>query len=178
MAKQTIRGIDHLGIYVPDMEAATRFFQEAFGARIIYISLTTSDPALDLDAAGLGEKLGIAPKSVMKAQRFIDLGKGPDLELFEIQAPNQKESIGTSDFGINHFAVYADDIEAAVTRFEQAGGRMLFRPSPIGFPTEQGEGVQHCYGATPWGMTIEFMTYPGEMGYESTTQLRRWSRGS
>ena len=43
--------------------------------------------------------------------------------------------------------------------------------------TEQGDGNTFCYGVTPWGMNIEFISYPGEMGYEKDTPLRRWSRG-
>jgi catechol 2,3-dioxygenase-like lactoylglutathione lyase family enzyme len=31
-----VRGIDHIGITVPDMEAATRFLREAFDAAIVY----------------------------------------------------------------------------------------------------------------------------------------------
>ena len=55
---------------------------------------------------------------------------------------------------------------------------MFSGPSKIRFATEQGEGNVFCYGVTPWGMNIEFISYPGEMGYEQDTQLRRWSRGS
>jgi len=31
-----VRDIDHVGITVPDIEAATRFFHEAFDAAIVY----------------------------------------------------------------------------------------------------------------------------------------------
>lgn len=31
-----VRAIEHVGITVPDMEAATRFFVEAFGAEKLY----------------------------------------------------------------------------------------------------------------------------------------------
>jgi catechol 2,3-dioxygenase-like lactoylglutathione lyase family enzyme len=178
MANETIRGIDHVGIYVPDIDAATKFLQEAFGARVIYESLAKTDPEMDLEKDGLIQKLAIAPGTVMRSQRFLTFGRGPDLELFEMHAPGQTSTTGKSDFGINHFAVYADDIDAAVERFERAGGKMNFRPTPIPFETETGDGVKFCYGTTPWGMNVEFITYPGEMGYEKTTALRRWHRGS
>lgn len=32
----TIRGIEHVGLTVPDMEAATNFIAEAFGAEALY----------------------------------------------------------------------------------------------------------------------------------------------
>lgn len=34
-----MRGIEHVGITVPDLEAASRFFVEAFGAEILSITL-------------------------------------------------------------------------------------------------------------------------------------------
>lgn len=33
-----IRGIDHIGITVPDMEEATEFLHNAFGAKVAYDS--------------------------------------------------------------------------------------------------------------------------------------------
>jgi catechol 2,3-dioxygenase-like lactoylglutathione lyase family enzyme len=39
MAHQSIRGIDHVGITVPDIEAATKFFKDAFGAKKLATSI-------------------------------------------------------------------------------------------------------------------------------------------
>ena len=44
MPKQTIRGIDHIGVFVSDIEEGKTFFIEAFGAQLIYQSL---DPMRD-----------------------------------------------------------------------------------------------------------------------------------
>ena len=55
---------------------------------------------------------------------------------------------------------------------------MFSGPNEILFRTEKGEGVRFCYGVTPWGMNIEFITYPGEMGYEQDTPLPPWHRGA
>ncbi|PJN48555.1 hypothetical protein PAEAM_60970 [Paenibacillus sp. GM1FR] len=38
------RGIDHIGITVPDMEQATLFLQQAFGAQLAYDHITPDDP--------------------------------------------------------------------------------------------------------------------------------------
>lgn len=178
MTKAGVRGIDHVGIYVPDIAAATQFFIEAFGATFMYESLSTADPPLDLEKEGLVEKVGVAPHSIVRSQRFLTLGKGPDLELFEIHAPGQTSMTGRSDFGLNHFAVYVDDMDAAIGRFERAGGKIGLRPSSIPFAPEAGEGNLFCFGVTPWGMNVEFITYPGEMQYETMTPLRRWNSAS
>ncbi len=55
---------------------------------------------------------------------------------------------------------------------------MFSDPNPILFPKEEGPGNLFCYGQTPWGMMIEFLTYPSAMGYESDTPLRRWLANS
>lgn len=38
-----VLGINHLGMTVPDMDEATKFFKEAFGAKIAYDGLTLAD---------------------------------------------------------------------------------------------------------------------------------------
>ena len=108
---------------------------------------------------------------------MLKLGRGPDIEMFEMTAPNQSATTGRSDIGLNHFGMYVDDPQAAIARFEKAGGRMFSGPNEILFKTEQGVNNTFCYGVTPWGMNIEFISYPGEMGYEKDTELRRWNRG-
>ncbi len=176
MPSETIRGLDHIGIFVPDFDAAKTFLVEAFGAQLIYQSFGRDDPPHEGEA--LVRKTGIAPGSVMRAQGVLRLGRGPDIELFEMHAPDQTATTGTSHFGLNHFCMYVDDPDAAIARFEKAGGRMFSGPNEILFGAEKGDGVSFCYGVTPWGMNIEFITYPGEMGYETGTPLRRWNRGS
>lgn len=178
MAKQTIRGIDHVGITVTDIEAATTFLVEAFGAQVIYQSLGRDDkpeggPSLEANT-------GVAPGTVMRAQRMIRMGRGPDIELFEMHADDQRPAARGSDIGVNHIGFYTDDMSAAIARFEKAGGKMMSQPNPILFKAEQGDNNFFVYGRTPWGMSIEFISYPGKMGVEreGTTPLRRWNRSS
>ncbi|WAJ31002.1 VOC family protein [Antarcticirhabdus aurantiaca] len=105
---------------------------------------------------------------------MLALRHGPGIELFQFTAPDQKEPIRPADYGLQHFAVYVDDIRAAVAKFEAAGGAMLTDPQPFMFGTEEGDGNLFCYGRAPWGSTIELVTYPSPMPYEPTTPLRRW----
>jgi hypothetical protein len=93
--------------------------------------------------------------------------------LFEFHAPVHREPARPSDYGLQHFGVYADDIDASVARFEKAGGVMFKDPDELMFPKEIGMGNQWCYGRAPWGMVIEFIHY-GHMPYEVDTTLRRW----
>ena len=73
---------------------------------------------------------------------MVKLGIGPDIELFEMHGPEQAQPIRASDFGITHFGLYTDDIDAAVARFEKAGGTALTAPRAIPYETEKGSQEQ------------------------------------
>lgn len=47
MDHSTIRGMDHVGITVQNLEEATRFFESAFGAQVIYDSVAKEDPSME-----------------------------------------------------------------------------------------------------------------------------------
>ncbi|MGY5958589.1 VOC family protein [Kosakonia sp. BK9b] len=170
--QHTIRGIDHIGITVPDIEDATRFLTQALGAELIYQSVAPDEKGPD--NAAQQKTLRLVPGTVIKSVRMLKLQHGPGIELFEMHGPDQREPPRASDFGLQHFAVYSDDIDAALQRFKAAGGEVFTAPQPLGFPTEKGEGNQFCYGRTPWGSIVEFIAYPSAMPYEQETTLRRW----
>lgn len=172
MTETTLRGINHVGVTVPDIETATTFLVEGLGARVIYEPFSADQPPYG--SPELDHELNLAPGTRLVAARVIQVGTGPDIELFQLQADDQRPAVRPSDFGLQHLAFYTDDIAAAVRRFEAAGGTMLSRPKPSLFPKEQGDGNLFCYGQTPWGMMIEFISFASPMGYEQETPLRRW----
>lgn len=173
--KSFTTGIDHIGINVPNIDDATFFLQDAFDAEIIYESYSKKQPPLGLD--GIESTLNVKEGTKIHACRMIKIGHGPNIELFEVHVNGQREAIKASDLGIQHFALYSDNISKAIEQFERAGGKILSDPSPILFPMEKGEHNFFCYGVTPWGTSVEFITYPGGMPYEEHTDLRRWKAG-
>lgn len=174
---RTIAGIDHIGMNVPDIDAATDFLKTAFGAEVIYDSYSRELPPLEAPDE-LASALNLAPRATLYACRMIQLGHGVNIELFEIHVDGQKEPVRSSDLGLQHFAVYTDQLQEAIAQFEKAGGTMLSKPNPFLFPLEEGDKNYFCYGATPWGTVIEFITYPDGMPYEDQTNLRRWKGGA
>ncbi|MEX1828148.1 hypothetical protein [Luteibacter sp. CQ10] len=91
-----------------------------------------------------------------------------------MHGPQQEQPGRASDFGITHVALYTDDIEASVARFEKAGGKALTAPRAIPYATEKGPGNKVCYCQMPWGAPMEFITTPDRMPYHDHTELRRW----
>jgi hypothetical protein len=46
-------------------------------------------------------------------------------------------------------------------------------PNPLPGP-ESGEGNRFIYARTPWGLTVELISYPAAMAYEQRSDARRW----
>ena len=172
MSAPELRGVNHVGITVPDIEAAKEFLIEAFGGELLYQSFGPQDPPRK--GPEFERAVGAFPGTVVRAQAMVKLGTGPDIELFEMHGSDQAQPIRASDFGITHFALYTDDIGASVARFEKAGGKPLTAPRAIPYATEKGSGNRVCYCQMPWGTTIEFITTPDRMAYRDQTDLRRW----
>lgn len=157
MSRNPVRGIDHVGITVPDIEEASRFLEAALGAVTLYDVQT---PALPPMAGPEAEReLGLAPAAKVVHMRLVRLGDGPSLELFEFSGADQRASAVVSDYGLQHVAVYVDDIAAAIEQFARAGGQLLSSPHPL-MGVEAGEGNAWVYGKAPWGGLFELITYP------------------
>ncbi|TRW27130.1 VOC family protein [Flavobacterium zepuense] len=171
-----ISGIDHIGINVPDIDTATVFLQHAFEAEVIYESYSKEQPPLEVEGIE-ATTLNLASHAKLHSCRMIKIGNGINIELFEIHVNGQRESVKSSDLGLQHFAVYTDNILVSLEKFATAGGKVLSEPKPLLFPLETGETNLFCYGITPWGSCVEFITYPDGMPYEAQTKVRRWKGG-
>lgn len=172
MRASPVHGMDHVGITVPDIDEATRFFEDAFDAELIYESKTLSDEPEEGEETE--QTLNLFPGTKVQAVRMLQLRYGPGIDLFQMEGPEQGAPARPSDYGLQHVAIYVDDIDAAVAQFETAGGTTFTRPQGIMFEPEMGEGNVFCYGKTLWGSVIELLTYPSPMPYEKNTPLRRW----
>lgn len=83
----TARGIDHVGVTVPDLDAATEFFARAFGAEVLYDTLPRSDGPKG--GWGTERRLGVPQGTAEVAVRMLRLPNGPGIELFEFNGPRQ-----------------------------------------------------------------------------------------
>ena len=171
-AKPGIRGIDHAGLTVPDVEAASRFFEEAFGAKAVYDVLPKDGG--DMSGEGPEAELGLMPGTRIVHMRLLRLGNGPSLELFQMEDGEQKEAPRLQDLGLTHLALYVDDMDAAMEGMKRAGGSFLKGPHPLA-GVEDNSGNAGIYGRTPWGMLIELLTYPGGIDYPNSATTIRWT---
>jgi catechol 2,3-dioxygenase-like lactoylglutathione lyase family enzyme len=185
-----VRGIDHAGVTVPSIEEATRFFT-ALGAEAMYDLIVPGtgtnegfgvvngvEPLVgdgqraELSAAALGLPHGVR----LLWMRMLRLGGGATIELFQFRYDGQREPARACDLGLQHLAVYVEDIDVASDLIAAAGAELLEGPNDCP-GIEAGPGARWRYARLPWGGLIELITYPGPMPYEGVTPLRRtWWR--
>lgn len=166
-----VRGIDHVGVTVPDIDAATAFFVDALDAFVLYDTLP-ADAGPDAGPT-VERRLGLPAGTRKLRTRMLALADGPGVELFEFDGPEQRPPARPCDLGLQHLALYVDDLAAAVGRVRSAGGEELAAPARLPGP-ESGPHNEFVYCRTPWGMTIELLHYPSPQLYEQATVARRW----
>tara|TARA_B000000460_G_scaffold210845_1_gene158649 strand:+ start:1091 stop:2404 length:1314 start_codon:yes stop_codon:yes gene_type:complete len=167
--KEIIRGIDHVGITVPDIEAATKFFEEAFHAETLYdVQPKNQEP---MNGSEVEKQLGLPKGSKIVHMRLLQIGESITMELFKIENADQDNAASLNDFGLQHLAIYVDDMSKATKLFTAAGGELLSEPHSLANMENQ-PGNSGVYGKAPWGTLIELITYPGGLKDKSIT---RWT---
>lgn len=169
-----VRGIDHVALTVPNIETATQFFRDAFDAQLIYDLHSKNNPPLKGNKTE--KMLGLKKGTELVQMRLLSIGKSASIELFEYKSQSQKASAKTYDFGLQHIALYTDDIDATALRFEKAGGSLYTDINQI-FGKIEGvdEHNRFVYGETPWGTVIELVTYPSGINYPDYSEQKRFT---
>jgi catechol 2,3-dioxygenase-like lactoylglutathione lyase family enzyme len=126
-----------------------------------------------MEGAGVEVQLGLPTGAKVIQMRLLRLGEGPSLELFQVADATQRGPAGLHDIGLQHFAVYVDDIEGAAARFEAAGGELLSAPNALA-GREAGPHNRWLYARAPWGSLIELITYPDGVTVPNSTP-GRWT---
>jgi catechol 2,3-dioxygenase-like lactoylglutathione lyase family enzyme len=108
---------DHMAIRVADIEAATRFYQNVFGAEIL-----TNPFLIEGDfAAAMME----GPDGVKFKLRQMTFASGV-LELFQFLEPaNPTDQIHATKSNLLHMGFQVDDVEYVASKVEAEGGRLL-----------------------------------------------------
>lgn len=134
-----IRGLDHIGITVPDLAEAEKFIIEGLGAEFVHKLLNRTMPPFE---SNMVEQMMPAPPGIKVSMiRMYRLGCGPSLELVEYDdVEGQRGALRGGDIGWQHIAVYVDDMEASIARAVAAGAFLLGQPSEMMGP-ESGDGI-------------------------------------
>ena len=138
----------HPCLVVPDLEKASRFYQQMFGFEVISNEGWQDNP--DVDRA-IGLENSSCRGVMMKGHNCF-------LELFQFDSPSsQTESeqhLHADSPGIRHLAFYVDDCKAEYQRLLDLGGIAL------GEPAGDDESGYVVYGRDPFGNIIELAEIP------------------
>ena len=163
-----LRGMDHVGFTVPDLDEAIAFFVDVVGCEAFY-----DLGPFQFDDDWMQTQLNVHPRTVMKRLKFLRCGHGSNFELFEYSAPDQNPvQPKNSDIGGHHLAFYVDDFDAGLAHLRNHNVRIL--GEPVVRTEGPSAGQTWVYFLTPWGMQLELVSFPGGKGYEKDTDRRLW----
>jgi glyoxylase I family protein len=162
-----LRGAEHIGFTVPNIEEAHDFFVNVIGCEFVY----KLGPWVR-DDNWFAEHLNIHPRSVLKELRFYRCHFGPNFEVFEYESPDQDATPPkNSDVGGHHIAFYVDDLDAAVAYLKAHSIMVLDEPTAS---SGASEGQRWVYFLSPWGMQFELVSYPNGKAYEANAPVLLW----
>jgi len=163
-----LRGGDHFGFTVPDLDEAERFLVDVLGAAHVY----TLGPKRDPEGDFMAVQLGVHPRTAIEEIRFYRLGSGLNLEVFAYDsADGQAPQPRNSDIGGHHLALYVDDMDAAVAHLRAHGVDVMGDPVASAGASA---GQRWIYFRSPWGMQFELVSYPEGKAYEQDAPVLLW----
>ena len=138
----------HPGLVVPDLEKASRFYQQMFGFEVISNEGWTDSPEMD---RAIGLKKSSCRGLMMKGHNCF-------LELFEYDSTSSDATpvlnLNADSPGIRHLAFYVDDCRSEYRRLKDLGGIAL------GEPAGDDQTGYAVYCRDPFGNIIELAEIP------------------
>jgi glyoxylase I family protein len=173
--KATLPGyqhVDHIGLTVPDLDAAVEFYDRVLGAEVAY-RLGPFD-ASDMPRQPDGRDWMHAHVDVKGAKLSIAMLKmAPNmmLELFQYDKPLDRRQVPprNCDLGGHHFALKVDKLEPALAHLQTHGCKLM--DGPISLAEGPTVGCRCQYLRDPWGNYIELMEYTHQ-AYMDETGIR------
>jgi catechol 2,3-dioxygenase-like lactoylglutathione lyase family enzyme len=163
-------GVDHVGITVPNVVDAARWFNDVLG----FGNPLTFGPFSDPTGTFIQDLLDVDPRAVVEQIRMVGPERGANVELFQYTAPDQDRTFRrNSDYGAKHVTFYVKDIDKAVAYMQSKGVEKLLGPLPVTDGPAAGQSIN--YFKTPFGTFIELISYPHGMAYEQTADVLLWN---
>ena len=163
------RGSDHIGVTVPDLDQAVKFFVEVMGCEAFF-----KMGPFKADDDWMAVHLGVNPRAEIPQMQLVRCGYGTNLELLQYRTPDQNTTIPkNSDLGGYHVAFYVDDMDRAVNYLKSKGLKFLGEPTVMTSGPSAGE--TWGYFLSPWGMNLELVSYPDGKAYEKQYKTRLWT---
>jgi len=148
------RGLAHVGLTVPDVDAAVEWYSETLGFEVI-TPPATFEPTDEHAGEMLTDLLG-GFESVTLAH--LSTSSGTAVEFVEFGATGDANTLDPAQAGWAHVAVVDPDVEGLATRIDDRGGDHYADVWPV-FP---GEEYELTYCRDPFGNRIEIYSHGDE----------------
>jgi catechol 2,3-dioxygenase-like lactoylglutathione lyase family enzyme len=153
------RVLNHVGLSVPDLDAALVWYQQVLGFRLLTppVEMRAEDPGL---GSALEAMLGSGVRRFRMAH--LSMGNGVGLQVFQFLDPGARRYADADapwKGGFTHICLTASDIEGLAREIERRGGTSsaVFRAIP-------GRPYAAAYCRDPWGNVVELNSH----GYVET----------
>lgn len=153
-------GINQLGYYVENIEETAKIFHKNMGVGPFIDSGVTEFKECDVR----GTKVPLSIRTALGHMNDIQI------ELIQISSEGPDPYHEMGHFGLHHFCIYVDDVEAAVSELENAGMTVAMR-------LESGSGQKIAYvdARSEFGQYIEICT-PNERLWDTVKSIHENSQ--
>lgn len=163
MSKAYPRTFSHIGISVPDLEAAVKFYSEVMGWYVIM-----QPTQVEEDDSPIGEMCTDVFGAGWQQFRIAHLATGDKIgvELFEF--PNQQNPENNFEYwktGVFHFCVQDPNLEELAEKIVQAGGKRRMEKPRYYYPGEK--PYRMIYMEDPFGNIVEIYSHSYELTYSA-----------
>ncbi|MCT4613818.1 MAG: lactoylglutathione lyase family protein [Marinifilaceae bacterium] len=157
------RSFSHIGITVPDLDKAIKFYTEVMG----FYTIMEATEVLEEDQTAIGKMCIDVFGKNWKKFRIAHLSTGDriGIELFEFkESKNLKSEFNPFCSGLFHFSVQDPDIEGLVEKIVKAGGKQRM-PIREYYPGDK--PYRMCYVEDPFGTVFEIYSHSYELHYSA-----------
>ncbi|HEX8604877.1 MAG TPA: VOC family protein [Pseudoduganella sp.] len=156
------RRADHVGITVPSLTQALRFWVDVLGFRFVAQTHYENSEFLE-------QVVGVGGADVTLA-----MVEGPDgslVELLEYHAPSGRQAMTprSCDVGSVHLAYMVDNLDSMLAKVEAAGWLRLGEPQTVRGGARDGLRIVYVRGQD--GVTLEFLQAPIQADGHATAWL-------
>ena len=164
MEKKYPRSFSHIGITVPDIIKAVKFYKEVMGWYVIMPPSTVteeSDSAIGKMCIDVfGENWGSFEIAHMSTS------DGIGIELFSFPNGGKKKTeFSPFNTGLFHFCVQDPDVEGLADKIVAAGGKRRMKEPRYYYPGEKPYRMVYC--EDPFGNLIEIYSHSYELTYSA-----------
>lgn len=155
------RAFSHIGLSVPNIEEAVKFYREVMGWYVVMAPSVIKEENDTAIGVMCTDVFGAGYESFTIAHMVTSDGIG--IELFEFkQNDREKQHFNFRNTGMFHFSVQDPDIEGLIEKIIVNGGKQRM-PIREYYPGEK--PYRMCYVEDPFGIVFEIYTHSYEVTY-------------